>query len=82
MESGGSISHSQGLSNNPYPKPNQPSSTHEYLISLRYTLILFSHLRLGVGFFPVKLFKTLLHPSLLTTGSAHLNLLDLIALTI
>ena len=28
MEPGGSMPHSQGLSNNPYPEPNQSSSLH------------------------------------------------------
>ena len=28
MESGSSMPHSQGLSNNPYPEPNQPNSPH------------------------------------------------------
>ena len=28
MEPGGSMSHSQGLSNNPYPEPNQHNSSH------------------------------------------------------
>ena len=27
MEAKGSMPHSQGLSNNPYPEPNQPNST-------------------------------------------------------
>ena len=27
MEPGGSMPHSQGLSNNPYPEPNQPISS-------------------------------------------------------
>ena len=31
MEPGGSIPHSQGLSNNPYPEPNQPNYLHWYL---------------------------------------------------
>ena len=31
MEPGGSIPHSQGLSNNSYPEPNQPNSPHCYL---------------------------------------------------
>ena len=26
MEPGGSMPHSQGLSNNPYPEPNQPNA--------------------------------------------------------
>ena len=28
MESGGSMPHSQGLTNNPYPEPNQPKSSY------------------------------------------------------
>ena len=28
MEPGGSMQHSQGLSNNSYPEPNQPNSPH------------------------------------------------------
>ena len=31
MEPGGSIPHSQGLSNNPYPEPNQPNSSYWHL---------------------------------------------------
>ena len=30
MEPGGSMPHSQGLSNNPYPEENQPNSSHWY----------------------------------------------------
>ena len=73
---------SQGLSNNSYPEPNQPNSPHWSI------LILSSHLRLGLpnGLFPVdvpvKILKTLLPSSLLATCPAHLNLLDLITLTI
>ena len=33
MELGGSMPHSQGLSNNPYPEPNQPNSPYWYLHS-------------------------------------------------
>ena len=76
MEPGGSMSHSQGLSNNSYPEPNQP------------ILILSSHLRLDlpkslfpVGL-PVKMLKALLPSSILVTGPANLNLLDLIILII
>jgi hypothetical protein len=61
MEPGGSMPHSQGLSNNSYP------------ISLRSILILFSHVRLGLpkGLFPagvpVKILKPYLPSSFLTT---------------
>ena len=61
MEPGGSMPHSQGLSNNSYPEPNQPNYPHWY-ISSRYILILSSHLRLGLpkGLFPVGLAVTIL----------------------
>ena len=29
MEPGGAMPHSPGLSNNPYPEPNQPNSPHQ-----------------------------------------------------
>ena len=78
--------HSQGLSNNPYPEPNQPNSPHWY-ISLSI-LILSSHLHLGLpkGLFPeglaVKILKALLPSSILATCPAQLNLVDLSAQTI
>ena len=55
MEPGRAMSHSQRLSNNPYPGPNQPKSLAFIPISLRSILILSSHLRLGLikGLFPV-----------------------------
>ena len=40
MEPGGSMPHSQGLPNNPYPESNQPNP--------RSILIFSSHLRLGL----------------------------------
>ena len=57
MEPGGSMLHSQGIYNNPYPAPNQPNSV----------LTLSSHLRLGLpkSLFPVgvsvKIVKAILH---------------------
>ena len=57
-------------------------------ISLRFALILSSHLRLGLpkGLFPVglpaKILKASLPSSILATCPAHLNHLDLITLTI
>ena len=80
MECGGSMPDSQGLSNNPYPEPNQPNTL--------YCIILSSHLRLGLpnGLFPVGLpdniFKVLLLSSILATCPVHLNLLELFTLTI
>ena len=53
MEPGGSMSHSQGLSNNPYPEQNQQKFHVLIPISLRYILIFSSHLRLGL---PKRLF--------------------------
>ena len=78
--------HSQGLSNNSYPEPNQPN--YPLPISSRSILILSSHLRLGLpkGLFPVglpvKILKALLPSSILATCPAHLSLLDLITLTV
>ena len=87
MEPGGPMPHSQGLSNIPYPEPNQPNTRiHTYLFKVHYNIVL--HLCLGFSkdFFPVglpvKIFKALLPSSILATCPAHLNLLDLITLTI
>jgi hypothetical protein len=83
----GSMPHSQGLSNNPYPKSKQPILVVIF-ISLRSILILYSHLRLSllkglipIGL-PVKILITLLPSPILATRPAQLNLLDLISLTI
>ena len=73
MEPGGSMAHSQGLSNNAYPEQNQPSFSELIPISLRSILILSSHLRLDLtkGIFPVgvpvKILKALLPFSILAT---------------
>ena len=39
MEPGGSILHSQGLSNNPYPEPKQPIDTYFFKIHSNIVLI-------------------------------------------
>ena len=65
METGGSMPHSQRLSNNPIPKQNQPKFLVLTPISVRSILILSSHLCLGLpkGLFPavvpVKILKKL-----------------------
>ena len=71
MKLEGSMQHSQGLSNNPYPELNQPNSS--FYTYLRSILTLSSHLRLGLpkGLFPVgvpvKILKELLPSSILAT---------------
>ena len=88
MEPGGSMPHSQGLSNNPCPETNQPNYPHWYLSPQGSFQYCPSHLRLGVpkGLFPVglpvKILKALLPSHILATCPAHLNLLDLITLTL
>ena len=50
----GSIPHSQGCSNNPYPDPNQPNSSHcTYFFKIHLNIV--THLCLGLpkGLFPV-----------------------------
>ena len=72
MEPEGSMPHSQGLSNNSYPEPNQ-FKVH-------------SNIALPKGLFPVGLpviiLKAVLPSSILATCPAHLNLLDLITLNV
>ena len=82
MEPGGSMPHSQGLSNNSYPEPNQLNCPHWYLI-------LSSHQRLGLpkGLFPVglpvKILKALLPSSILATRqSSRYNHPDYIRWTV
>ena len=43
MEHGGSMPHSEGLSNNPYPEPNQPIS---YFFKIHSNI--FTHVHLGL----------------------------------
>ena len=47
MEPGGTMPHSQGLSNNPYHAPNKPKFIVATPISLRSITTLSTHLRLG-----------------------------------
>ena len=67
MELGGSIPHSQGLSNNPYPEPNQTLFLALIHNSLKSIQLLSSHPRLGLdkGLFhiglPVKILKEVSH---------------------
>ena len=74
--------HSQGLSNNSYPI----TRIDTYLIKVHSNIVLPSTLRphqrsFPVGL-PVKILKVLLPSSILVTCPAHLNVLDLITLTI
>ena len=67
MEPGGSIMYSHGLSNNPYPEPNQPNCSYEtYFIKIHSNIFL---PYLPKGLFPVavpvKIFKALLPSSIL-----------------
>ena len=80
--------HSQGLSNNSNPSDESTQFPALIPISSRSILILSSYLRQGLpkGLFPVGLpltiLKELLLSSILATCPTHLNLLDLITLTI
>ena len=75
MESRGSISHTQGLSINPYPE------LVLIPISLKSILILSFHIRLGLskGIFPVglpvKILKALLPSSVLATDNRLQNII-------
>ena len=79
MEPGGSMPHSQGLSNNPVSWAESTQFPALIPISSRSILILSSHLRLSLpkGLFPVdlpvKILKALLPYSILATWSAHNN---------
>ena len=74
MKPRGSVMHSQGLSNNPYPEPNQPNSCIDtYFFKINSNIALPSSLDLPKGLFPVgvglpfKILKTLLPSSILAT---------------
>ena len=92
MEPGGSMPHSQGPSNTPYPEPNQPNYPHKIPISSRSFLILSSHIRLGLpkGLFlvclPVTVLKALLPayilPDLPISQSSRFNHPDYIWRTV
>ena len=68
MEAGGSMAHSQGLSNNPYPEPNQPNSSHLYILGYFqiHSNIVLPKCLFPVGV-PVTIVKTLLPSSILAT---------------
>ena len=56
MEAGGSMTHSQRLSNNPYPEPNQPiTCTDIYLFKVHSNIVFSSTPKLPKGLFPVGL---------------------------
>ena len=77
------MSHSQGLSNNSYSEPNQPITRIDtYLFKVHSNIVLGLPKGLFPVCLPVKIFKALLSSSILATYPAHLNLLDLISLTI
>ena len=84
IEPADSILHSQGLSNSPYPKSNQPNYSYWHLFLYRF-LISSPHLGQGLPTalfplgLPVKILK-ILPSSILTSCPVHL--LDLITLPI
>ena len=87
MKPGGSMPHSQRLSNNPYREPDQFNSSYwYYFFKIHSNIVPLWTLDLLKGFVPlgvpVKILKGLLSYSFLATWPAHLNLLDLINLSI
>ena len=69
------MSHSQGLSNNPYPEPNQPNSSCTDIYSFHSNIVLPPTLGLPKGLFPVdlpvKVLKAPLPSSILATCPTH-----------
>ena len=79
MEPGGSISQSQGLSNNPYIELNQLNYSYDtHFFKVNSSNVLPSTARPSC----LKILKALLPSSILATCPTHLNLLDVITLTI
>ena len=82
MEPGGSMLHSQELSNNSYPEPINPvPHIDTCFFKICSNIALPSRDLFPVGLL-VNILKVLLPSSILATCPAHLNLLDLITLTI
>ena len=76
MEHGGSMPHSQGLSNNSYPEPNQPITRIDInLFKVHSNIFPKGLFTVGLS---VKILKALLPSSILATCPALLNLLHLI----
>ena len=87
MAYGGSMPHSQGLSNNPYPtRINQIPHIHTYFFKIHSNIVLPStpraYQRSLSSRLPATILKEFLPCSILVTWFAHLNLLYLITLTI
>jgi hypothetical protein len=86
MEAEGSLPPLQEPSTVPYPEPYQSSSYHPILSFLRSTLILSTHLRLGLpsGPFPSGFHTNILYTFLFSPFVLHANLmlLDLVILII
>ena len=86
MKPGVSMPNSQGLSNNQLSRINPILRIDTYLFKVHSNIFLPSTPKPPKGLFPVglsvKILKTLLPSSILATCSSHLNLLDLITLTI
>ena len=82
MESGGSMSHSRGLSINAILSRINPIPTIDTYLQYCPPIYALAFLKVSSVGLPVKVLKALLPSSILTTRPTHLNLLPLIALTI